>query len=76
MLLLLARILGGAVDQRESVAAYLADPAVVRGRAGAWPASVLLADASRAGCRCWRGGFLLILPAANPKFQTLLTSAT
>jgi 4-amino-4-deoxy-L-arabinose transferase-like glycosyltransferase len=76
MLLLLARIVGGAVDQRDSTAAYLADPAVVFVGALAVAGIAVCAVRQR---REWlpllaTASFLLILPAANPKFQTLLTS--
>jgi len=73
MLLLLARILGGAVDQRESIAAYLADPSVlvVAGLAVAGLAILTVRRELLPILVC--GTFLLILPAANPKFQTLLT---
>ena len=74
MVLLLVRILGGAVDQRDSLAAYLADPSVLA-VTGLSVAGLLLLAARRdplplLACL----SFLLILPAANPKFQTLLTS--
>jgi 4-amino-4-deoxy-L-arabinose transferase-like glycosyltransferase len=74
MLLLLARILGGAADQRDTVAAYLADPGVLA-VTGLSVAGLLLLAARREPLpllACL--SFLLILPAANPKFQTLLTS--
>jgi 4-amino-4-deoxy-L-arabinose transferase-like glycosyltransferase len=74
MLLLLARILGGAVDQRESTAAYLADPAVVFVGALAVAGIVLCVVRREWLPLLTTASFLLILPAANPKFQTLLTS--
>ena len=73
MLLLLARFGGGAVDQRESVAAYLADPGVVFVGGLALGGLVLLAARRELLPLLTAGSFLLILPAANPKFQTLLT---
>jgi hypothetical protein len=74
MLLLLGRILGGAVDQRDSTAAYLADPAVVF-VAGLAIAGVVLLALRRAWLPLLSAAsFLVILPAANPKFQTLLTT--
>ena len=73
MLLLLGRILGGAVDQRDSVAAYLADPSVVFVTGLAAGGLVLLAARREFLPLLSVAGFLLILPAANPKFQTLLT---
>jgi 4-amino-4-deoxy-L-arabinose transferase-like glycosyltransferase len=73
VLLLLVRILGGAVDQRESISAYLADPGslivsvmvvaglvILAGRRTLLPLVVVVT-------------FLLMLPAVNSKFQTLLT---
>jgi hypothetical protein len=74
MLLLLARILGGAIDQRDSVTAYLLDPGVLA-VSGLAVAGVGLLAARREPLPllvCL--SFLLILPAANPKFQTLLTT--
>lgn len=74
MLLLLARIVGGAVDQRESVAAYLADPGVLTVAGLAVAGVVLLAMRRQLLPLLVCLSFLLILPAANPKFQTLLTT--
>ena len=74
MLLLLARIVGGAVDQRESVTAYLADPGVLTVAGLAVAGVVLLAMRRQLLPLLVCLSFLLILPAANPKFQTLLTT--
>jgi 4-amino-4-deoxy-L-arabinose transferase-like glycosyltransferase len=74
MALLLARIVGGAVDQRESVAAYLLDPGVVFVGLAAVGGIVLLTARRELVPLLAVSSFLLILPAANPKFQTLLTS--
>jgi 4-amino-4-deoxy-L-arabinose transferase-like glycosyltransferase len=74
MLLLLGRIVGGAVDQRESVAAYLADPSVILVSGLALAGIGLLAARRELLPLLATASFLLILPAANPKFQTLLTS--
>jgi 4-amino-4-deoxy-L-arabinose transferase-like glycosyltransferase len=74
MLQMLARVLGGAVDQRGGSFEYLADPMVivVAGLTvgGLWwsarrgePLPLLVS-----------GGFLLLLPLFNPKFGTLLTA--
>ena len=72
--LMLARTLGGAVDQRDATADYLADPLVLTVGALAGAGLVWLA---------WRGqplpllvvaSALLLLPAVNSKFGTLLTS--
>ena len=72
--LMLARTLGGAVDQRDGAADYLADPLVLGVSALAGAGLVWLA---------WRGqplplfvvvSALLLLPAVNSKFRTLLTS--
>ena len=74
MALMLARTLGGAVDQRAAPADYLADPLVLAVGALAGTGLVWLA---------WRGqplpllvvaSMLLLLPAVNSKFRTLLTS--
>jgi len=72
--LMLARSLGGAVDQRDSTLDYLADPLV----------AVVCALAAGGLLRlAWRGlplplvvvlSALLLLPAVNSKFGTLLTS--
>jgi 4-amino-4-deoxy-L-arabinose transferase-like glycosyltransferase len=73
-LLLLGRVLGGAVDTREAVTAFVLDPLVLLGsllglgviawcaRRGNWLPLLLALS------------FLLLLPAANPKFRTLVTS--
>jgi hypothetical protein len=74
MLLLLARILGGAVDQREFVTAYLADPGVLSVSGLAVAGVVMLAARRELLPLLVCLSFLLILPAANPKFQTLLTT--
>jgi 4-amino-4-deoxy-L-arabinose transferase-like glycosyltransferase len=74
MLLLLARALGGAVDQREGVAAYLADPSVLLVAGLALTGLGLLARWGELVPLLACLSFLLILPAVNPKFQTLLTS--
>lgn len=74
MALLLARVVGGAVDQRDSVAAYLADPGVVFVGGLALAGMIWLARRRELLPLLAAGSFLLILPAANPKFQTLLTS--
>ena len=74
MWLLLARILGGAADQRSGWPEYLLDPAVII--TTGLSAAGLLVLARR---HIWMPlfatlGFLLMLPAANPKFTTLITS--
>jgi 4-amino-4-deoxy-L-arabinose transferase-like glycosyltransferase len=74
MLLLLGRIVGGAVDQRASVAAYLADPSVVFVGSLAVVGVAMLAARRELLPLLACASFLLILPAANPKFQTLLTT--
>jgi hypothetical protein len=74
MLLLLGRIVGGAVDQRESAQAYLADPSVLLMGALVLAGIGLLAARRQLLPLLACAGFLLILPAANPKFQTLLTT--
>jgi 4-amino-4-deoxy-L-arabinose transferase-like glycosyltransferase len=74
MLLLLARALGGAVDQRDGAAAYLADPRVLAIGGLAVLGLCLLAARRELLPLLTCAGFLIILPAANPKFQTLLTS--
>jgi 4-amino-4-deoxy-L-arabinose transferase-like glycosyltransferase len=74
MLLLLARVLGGAVDQRESVAAYLADPGVLAIAGLAAVGAGLLVARREPLPLLVCVSFLLILPAANPKFQALLTT--
>ena len=74
MLLLLARVVGGAVDQREGIAAYLADPGVLAVAGLAVAGLVLLAMRRQLLPLLVCLSFLLILPAANPKFQTLLTT--
>jgi glycosyltransferase AglD len=73
MLLLLARLVGGAVDQRPDVFSYLVDPGVVVGGVLAIAGLLLL----------WRRGqplpllavvtFLVLLPLVNSKFRTLVT---
>lgn len=74
MFLLLARILGGAVDHRETAMAYLLDPGVLV-VSGLSVAGVGLLAARREPLPLFAClSFLLILPAANPKFQTLLTT--
>jgi hypothetical protein len=74
MLLLLARIVGGAVDQRDSIAAYLLDPGVLIVGGLAIAGLVILAARRQLLPLLVCLSFLLILPAANPKFQTLLTT--
>jgi hypothetical protein len=74
MMLLLARVVGGAVDRRDGASAYLADPGVVFVGVLALGGLVLLAVRRELLPLLTAGSFLLILPAANPKFQTLLTS--
>jgi 4-amino-4-deoxy-L-arabinose transferase-like glycosyltransferase len=74
MLLLLVRILGGAVDQRDGAAAYLADPAVLAVTALSVAGLLLLAARRDLLPLLACLSFLLILSAANPKFQTLLTN--
>jgi hypothetical protein len=74
MALLLARILGGAVDQRSGWIAYLLDPSVLV-VAGLATAGIVLA--TQRGVLlpvAVTASFLLILPAFNPKFTTLITS--
>jgi len=74
MLVLLGRVLGGAVDQRESVAAYLVDPGVLLVVGLSLAGLVLLAARREFVPLLACLSFLLILPAANAKFQTLLTA--
>ena len=74
MLLLLVRLLGGAVDQRASTAGYLADPGLLAVVFLVVAGLVLLATRRALLPLLVCSTFLLILPAANPKFQTLLTS--
>ncbi len=73
MLLLLARILGGAVDQRPGPAAYLGDPLVLLGCGLAAVGLVWSARRGQPLPLLITLGFLLLLPALNPKFRTLLT---
>jgi hypothetical protein len=73
MLLLLSRLVGGAVDQRSGALSYLLDPGVLVGLVFAGIGLVLL----------WRRGeplpllaivtFLIFLPLVNTKFRTLVT---
>ncbi|HEX3246177.1 MAG TPA: glycosyltransferase family 39 protein, partial [Chloroflexota bacterium] len=73
MLLLLGRLIGGAVDQRPDVFSYLLDPAVVLGTVFSAGGLVLL----------WKKGqplplmaiiaYLVLLPVVNTKFRTLVT---
>lgn len=72
--LLLARIVGGAVDQRDDALAYLADPAVLLVGGLAALGLVVLAARREPLPLAVVLSFLAILPAANPKFQTLITS--
>lgn len=74
MLLLLGRILGGAVDQRDSIAAYLLDPGVLLVSVLAVAGVTLLAARREYVPLFACLSFLLILTAVNPKFQTLLTT--
>ncbi len=74
MLLLLARILGGAVDQRSGALEYLADPFVVLALALTVVAAIWLARRGQPLPLLVCLGFLLLLPAVNPKFRTLLTA--
>jgi 4-amino-4-deoxy-L-arabinose transferase-like glycosyltransferase len=74
MLLLLVRILGGAVDQRETLIAYLADPGVLVLFGLSVTGLVLLSIRREWTPQLVTASFLLILPVANPKFQTLLTT--
>ncbi|MCC6175783.1 MAG: glycosyltransferase family 39 protein [Chloroflexi bacterium] len=74
MVLLLARILGGAVDQRDGVAGYLLDPSVIAVTALAAVGVALLARRGEPLPLVFGLTFLLLLPALNPKFRTLITS--
>ena len=74
MLLLLARILGGAIDQRGDPMAYLADPVVALACVLAGVAVVWLARRGEPLPLLLALGFLLLLPQLNPKFRTLITS--
>jgi 4-amino-4-deoxy-L-arabinose transferase-like glycosyltransferase len=74
MLLLLGRTLGGAVDQRESVSAYLGDPGVLAVVGLALVGLGILASRREPLPLLACLSFLLVLPAANPKFQALLTA--
>ena len=74
MLLLLARILGGAVDQRADWVAYLFDPGVLMVGALAIAGLIVAARRGEIVPLAASLSFLLILPAANPKFTTLITS--
>jgi 4-amino-4-deoxy-L-arabinose transferase-like glycosyltransferase len=72
--LLLARIVGGAVDQRAGWPAYLLDPEVLTVAVLAGAGVVLAARRGEILPLTATVSFLLILPAANPKFTTLITS--
>jgi glycosyltransferase AglD len=73
MLVLLARLISGAVDQRTGALSYLLDPGVLVGAAFAVSGLIVL----------WRRGeplpllavvtFLVLLPLVNSKFRTLVT---
>jgi 4-amino-4-deoxy-L-arabinose transferase-like glycosyltransferase len=73
MMLLLARILGGAVDQRDSIGAYLSDPGTLIVGVTALAGLAILATRRMLLPLVVAVTFLLILPAVNSKFQTLLT---
>jgi hypothetical protein len=72
--LLLARILGGAADQRSGWLDYLLDPGVIAVAALAVAGVVLAARRGLVLPLAASASFLLLLPAVNPKFSTLLTS--
>ena len=74
MLLLLARVLGGAIDQRNGAVDYLADPVVMLACALASVALLWLARRGQPLPLLVTLSFLLLLPAVNPKYRTLLTS--
>nr|MBA2448075.1 glycosyltransferase family 39 protein [Chloroflexota bacterium] len=74
LLLLLARVLGGAVDQRGGPLEYLGDPVVVLACALSVVALLWLARRGQPLPLLVVVGFLLLLPLFNPKFRTLVTS--
>jgi glycosyltransferase AglD len=74
MLLLLARILGGAIDQRAGPIDYLGDPFVALGCVLAAVGVGWLARRGEPLPLLLSLSFLLLLPIVNAKFQTLLTS--
>lgn len=74
MLVMLARLLGGAVDQRESIVNYLADPIVTLGVLLAIAGVLVFARRGQPLPLLACVSLLALLPMVNPKFQTLLTS--
>jgi hypothetical protein len=74
LLLLLARILGGAVDQRGGAGDYLAEPAVILGSALAGVGLVWLARRREPLPLLLVVGFVLLLPLFNSKFRALLAA--
>jgi 4-amino-4-deoxy-L-arabinose transferase-like glycosyltransferase len=73
-LLLLGRVLGGAVDTREAVTAFVLDPLVLLGSCLALGAIVWSARRGNWLPLLLTLSFLLLLPAVNPKFRTLVTT--
>ena len=74
MLLLLARVLGGAVDQRASWLQYVFDPLLLLASLLCIVALVWLARRGEPLPLLLALSFLLLLPVLNPKFRTLLSS--
>jgi hypothetical protein len=74
MLLLMHRVAGGAVDQRAATWLYVVDPLSVAVSTLALAGAIWLARRGEwfplAAIAC----FVLLMPAANPKFRTLLTA--
>jgi 4-amino-4-deoxy-L-arabinose transferase-like glycosyltransferase len=73
-LLLLARVLGGAIDARAWPAGYLLDPAVLLASALALAGLVWQARRGNPLPLLLVISCLLLLPAVNPKFRTLISS--
>jgi hypothetical protein len=71
-LLLTARLLGGAIDSRSAPWGYLLDVTVLSSTALALAGLVYLARRNNALPLCLALSFLALLPAVNPKFNTLV----
>jgi 4-amino-4-deoxy-L-arabinose transferase-like glycosyltransferase len=74
LLLLLARVVGGAIDQRAGTIEYLLDPFVILACGLAVTSVVWLLRRGEPLPLLVATSFLLLLPALNPKFGTLVTS--
>jgi hypothetical protein len=74
MLLLLARLIGGAIDQRPDALSYLLDPGVLLGTAFGTVGLILLWRRDQPLLLLAVLTYLVLLPLVNTKFRTLVTA--